>query len=57
MPSTTVHRRPPASSEDSDRRELLERIERLQQRIDALAAASEAADAEVRRQRAAGRRP
>ena len=57
MSAITIHRRPPASSEAPDVRELVERIERLQRRIAAMAAASDAGDGELRRQRAAGRRP
>ena len=57
MSSITVHRRPPASSEEPDVRELVERIERLQRRIAAMVAATDTGDGELRRQRAAGRRP
>jgi len=57
MQGMTIHRRPPASSSRPDARELYERIERLQRRIAAMAAAYQRASAELRRQRAAGRRP
>ena len=58
MPKITIHRRPPESSDDEPaRREFLARLERVQERLARLAAAAREADAELRRQRAAGRRP
>jgi len=57
MPTITIHRRSPAPSEGADTRELVERIERLQRRIAAMTAAANTTDSELRRQRAAGRRP
>jgi hypothetical protein len=54
MERITVQARSAAPSEE---REFVARLERLQRRLAALAAAAEASERELRRQRAAGRRP
>ena len=56
MSNVTIHRETSAAP-GADVRELLERIERLRRRIAALAAAHDAGEGQLRRQRAAGRRP
>jgi len=57
MQQIPIERRQSASAVEPDLRELFERIERLQRRIAAMAEASLTGDGELRRQRAAGRRP
>ena len=57
MDPITIHQDPPSASAGADPRELLERLERLRLRIAALARRHEAGESQLRRQRAAGRRP
>ncbi len=55
MPPTPID--PPAPDGRPDPRALYERLERLRRRVAAMAREREAGDAQLRRQRAAGRRP
>ena len=57
MPSIPITHAPPSPDDGPDPREIYERIERLQRRIAAMARAIEAGGRQLRRQRAAGRRP
>jgi hypothetical protein len=57
MEPIPIHQSHSPADEALDRRELVERIERLRRHIAALAAGREAAERRLRRQRAAGRRP
>ncbi len=57
MPATPITHAPPPAGDEPDPREIYERIERLRRRIAAMARSAEAGDRQLRRQRAAGRRP
>jgi len=57
MPSHTTRQRPPATRTAANPEELVARIERLQRRVASLSETRRTADADTRRQRAAGRRP
>ena len=57
MPRITIEQPSPAPDEGPDRRALYESLERLRRRIEAMAAARDTGERQLRRQRAAGRRP
>jgi hypothetical protein len=57
MPSIPIRHAPSSPDEGPDPRELYERLERVRRRLAALARAEQATDHQLRRQRAAGRRP
>ena len=57
MKRETIEQREPTPSAEAERRELDALVERLERRVAAMMRRTQAAEDELRRQRASGRRP